>query len=66
MLTPSASYSFTVRIKSLNKTGMVGQITSIIGESGGDIGAIDIPEQPPSTTSIRRHCCAAFASVCTF
>ncbi len=42
MLTPSSSYSFTVRIKSENRPGMVGRITSIIGESGGDIGAIDI------------------------
>ncbi|MBE9528890.1 MAG: NAD-dependent malic enzyme [Proteobacteria bacterium] len=42
MDTPSSSYSFTVRIKSENRPGMVGQITSVIGESGGDIGAIDI------------------------
>jgi malate dehydrogenase (oxaloacetate-decarboxylating) len=39
---PSSSYSFTVRIKSENRPGMVGQITSVLGESGGDIGAIDI------------------------
>ncbi len=42
MQTPSSSYSFTVRIKSENRPGMVGMITSVLGESGGDIGAIDI------------------------
>lgn len=38
----SASYSFTIRIKALSKTGMMGQITETIGSAGGDIGAIDI------------------------
>lgn len=38
----SASYSFTIRIKALSKTGMMGQITEAIGRAGGDIGAIDI------------------------
>ena len=42
MSTPGPSYSFTVRIKSLNRPGMVGEITSAIGKTGGDIGAIDI------------------------
>jgi malate dehydrogenase (oxaloacetate-decarboxylating) len=39
---PSPSYSLTLRIEYENTVGMLGRITSVIGESGGDIGAIDI------------------------
>jgi malate dehydrogenase (oxaloacetate-decarboxylating) len=39
---PSASYSLTLRIKITNQPGMLGKVTSLIGEVGGDIGAIDI------------------------
>jgi malate dehydrogenase (oxaloacetate-decarboxylating) len=39
---PSASYSITLRLKITNIPGMLGKVTSIIGELGGDIGAIDI------------------------
>src|ERR1700679_1061494 len=39
---PSASYSLTLRIRITNQPGMLGKITSRIGEVGGDIGAIDI------------------------
>lgn len=39
---PSASYSLTVRLKIQNIPGMLGKLTSKIGEVGGDIGAIDI------------------------
>ncbi len=39
---PSASYSLTVRLEIDNKPGMLGKITSAIGKSGGDIGAIDV------------------------
>jgi malate dehydrogenase (oxaloacetate-decarboxylating) len=39
---PSASYSLTLRVKIDNQPGMLGKITSLIGEVGGDIGAIDI------------------------
>ncbi|HEX8463099.1 MAG TPA: NAD-dependent malic enzyme [Abditibacterium sp.] len=39
---PSPSYSLTLRIEYSNKLGMLGRITSLIGENGGDIGAIDI------------------------
>lgn len=39
---PSASYSVTLRLKIKNLPGMLGKITSRIGEVGGDIGAIDI------------------------
>ncbi len=41
-LKPSASYSLTVRLKITNIPGMLGKITSLIGQVGGDIGAIDI------------------------
>lgn len=39
---PSASYSLTLRLKITNLPGMLGKVTSLIGEIGGDIGAIDI------------------------
>ncbi len=38
----SQGYTFTIRIRSVNRPGMVGLITSTIGQMGGDIGAIDI------------------------
>ncbi|MEJ7617586.1 MAG: ACT domain-containing protein, partial [Pyrinomonadaceae bacterium] len=40
--TPTPSYSLTLRLKLLNRAGMLGQITTAIGRAGGDIGAIDI------------------------
>lgn len=39
---PSPSYSLTLRIEYPNHVGMLGRITSVIGERGGDIGAVDI------------------------
>jgi len=39
---PSASYSVTLRLRYKNLPGMLGKITSAIGEVYGDIGAIDI------------------------
>jgi malate dehydrogenase (oxaloacetate-decarboxylating) len=41
---PTASYSVTVRLQIDNKPGMLGKVTSAIGDAGGDIGAIDIVE----------------------
>ncbi len=41
-LRPSASHSLTLRVKIQNLPGMLGKLTSTIGEVGGDIGAIDI------------------------
>ena len=41
---PVASYSLTVRIRIANLPGMLGKVTSAIGEAGGDIGAVDIVE----------------------
>jgi len=40
--TPSPSYSIAIRIELLNRPGMLGKATSVIGKAGGDIGAIDI------------------------
>src|SRR6266849_4330391 len=42
--TPAASNSLTVRVRLANKPGMLGRITSAIGEAGGDIGAVDVVE----------------------
>ena len=42
MDTPSASRSITLRLKFPNRIGMLGQVTSAIGKTGGDIEAIDI------------------------
>jgi len=41
MNTPSASRSITLRLKFPNRIGMLGQVTSAIGQTGGDIEAID-------------------------
>src|SRR2546427_12836997 len=41
---PSASYSFTVRLAILNRPGMLGRVTMVIGKAGGDIGAGDLVE----------------------
>ena len=43
-ITPVASYSLTVRLRIANQPGMLGKVTSAIGEAGGDIGAVDIVE----------------------
>ncbi|MBD0369243.1 MAG: NAD-dependent malic enzyme [Pyrinomonadaceae bacterium] len=40
--TPSASYSLTLRVKLSSRTGTLGEVTTAIGRTGGDIGAIDI------------------------
>ena len=40
--TPSASYSFTLRLKLSNRVGMLGAATTAIGQAGGDIGGVDI------------------------
>jgi malate dehydrogenase (oxaloacetate-decarboxylating) len=43
-ITPSASYSLTIRVEIRNRPGMLGRVTSAIGEAGGDIGAVDLVE----------------------
>jgi malate dehydrogenase (oxaloacetate-decarboxylating) len=40
--TPSASYTFTLRVKLASRAGTLGEVTTAIGRAGGDIGAIDI------------------------
>jgi malate dehydrogenase (oxaloacetate-decarboxylating) len=42
ILSPSESYSITVRVEIHNKPGMLGKVTTAIGEVGGDIGAVDL------------------------
>src|SRR5437763_14204830 len=42
LLQPSASYSLTLRCRLTNRPGVLGGLTSAIGELGGNIGAIDI------------------------
>src|SRR5256885_854253 len=44
MRAPSASYSFTVRLQIENRPGMLGRVASVIGEAGGDIGAVGLVE----------------------
>jgi len=48
---PSASNSITVRLKIPNRPGMLAEITSVIGEQGGNIGAIDIVRPGEDTLS---------------
>jgi malate dehydrogenase (oxaloacetate-decarboxylating) len=43
-ITPSASYSVTVRVEIRNRPGMLGRVTSAIGDAGGDNGAVDIAD----------------------
>src|SRR6185503_15454810 len=43
-VTPSASYSVTVRLSIANRPGMLGRVAMSIGDAGGDIGAVDLVE----------------------
>jgi malate dehydrogenase (oxaloacetate-decarboxylating) len=45
MKTPSASYSVTLRVEYPNRTGSLGKIFTTIGETEGDVGAVDIVRQ---------------------
>jgi malate dehydrogenase (oxaloacetate-decarboxylating) len=47
---PSASYGLTIRIDNPHQPGMVGRITSAIGDEGGLIGAIDVVSVTPELT----------------
>ena len=51
LMRPSPSYSMTLRIEYGNAVGMMGRITSVIGEAGGDVGAIDIVSGTRETTT---------------
>ncbi len=46
---PSASYSMTVRLEIRNRTGMLGKVTSAIGQAGADIGAVDLVQMGTAT-----------------
>lgn len=41
-ISPSPSYSITLRLEIANRIGMFGKIATAIGDAGGDIGAVDI------------------------
>lgn len=41
---PTDGYSITLRLRLANKPGVLGYVTSAIGDAGGSIGAIDIVE----------------------
>jgi malate dehydrogenase (oxaloacetate-decarboxylating) len=43
-VSPSASYSITVRLSITNRPGMLGRVAMTIGDAGGDIGAVDLVE----------------------
>jgi malate dehydrogenase (oxaloacetate-decarboxylating) len=42
ILSPSESYSITMRVDIQNRPGMLGKLTTTIGDAGGDIGAVDM------------------------
>src|SRR3990170_647893 len=41
-LLPTESYSITMRVEIQNRPGMLGKVTTSIGDAGGDIGAVDL------------------------
>jgi malate dehydrogenase (oxaloacetate-decarboxylating) len=41
-LSPSESYSITMRLEIANKVGMLGEVMTAIGAAGGDVGAVDL------------------------
>ncbi len=41
---PSEGYSITLRLRLANKPGVLGHVTTAIGNAGGNIGAVDIVE----------------------
>jgi malate dehydrogenase (oxaloacetate-decarboxylating) len=47
-ITPSAQYRLTIRISMDDTPGVVGQVTTAIGEAGGMVGAVDLVEANPS------------------
>ena len=44
MKIPSPSYALTLRLRYADEAGLLGRLTSLIGEAGGYIGAVDIVE----------------------
>jgi malate dehydrogenase (oxaloacetate-decarboxylating) len=47
---PSASYSLTIRVEFPHRPGMLGQILTAVGESGGLVGAVDIVRREERST----------------
>jgi malate dehydrogenase (oxaloacetate-decarboxylating) len=43
-ITPSAQYRLTIRVKLDDNQGVVGQVTTAIGEAGGMVAAVDLVE----------------------
>ena len=44
LVSTSPSFSLTLRVRLANRPGMLGRLTSALGEAGGNIGSIDIVE----------------------
>ena len=42
--TPSAQYRLTIRVKLDDSGGILGRVTSTIGEAGGMVGSVDVVE----------------------
>ena len=42
--TPSAQYRLTIRVRLDDSHGILGQLTSAIGDAGGMVGAVDLVE----------------------
>ena len=51
--TLSIGYTVTIRAAYPNRVGMLGKITSTIGEVGGDISAVDIVESRRGAVNAR-------------
>ncbi|MGH2738923.1 MAG: malic enzyme-like NAD(P)-binding protein [Actinomycetota bacterium] len=43
-VSPSAGYMLRLRVNLTNEPGMLGRLTTAIGEAGGDLGAVDLVE----------------------
>jgi malate dehydrogenase (oxaloacetate-decarboxylating) len=50
-LVPSVSYSFTIRVQLPSKPGSFAALARIIGEAGGDLGAIDLASSDRTQTT---------------
>src|SRR5271154_4675007 len=57
--TPSASYTFTMRLNYPNSIGMFSRITNVIGKNSGDLGSVDIVSSDTKTmtrdVTVRAH-----------
>jgi malate dehydrogenase (oxaloacetate-decarboxylating) len=50
MASPSAQFSLILRVEIERLPGMLGRVASVIGEAGGQVGAVDIVEQRDTST----------------